>query len=315
MAASPPPASRFNPATLALVTAALLVAVALAVRFWPAGAALESDTGNVSTNGAASDRAGDLDALAAQLAEAVRLDPDNHQAWFQLGLLLRNSGRFVEAEQAFRRAGELAPDNPDYLAYRGEILMVVSRGEIPPEAERLFRRALALDRENAQARYFLATIRDRRGEHAGAIDDLIALLRDAPPGAAWEAQVRTAITGIAARNRIDVAGRVPPPRTAPAEATAAIPGPTARQMEAARGMPPAQQDEIVRSMVDRLAARLRQNPRDANGWMMLMRSRMVMQQPDAARDALRSALAAFNGDAATQSRLREAARQLGVPAA
>ena len=54
---------------------------------------------------------------------------------------------------------------------------------------------------------------------------------------------------------------------------------------------------------------------DAQGWIMLMRSRMVMRQPDAAREALRSALAAFNGDAATQARLRDAARALGVPSA
>ncbi|HST35709.1 MAG TPA: tetratricopeptide repeat protein [Allosphingosinicella sp.] len=315
MAASPPPASPVKPATLALIAAALLVVVALAVRFWPAGAVEESDPGNVSANGAAPERAGDMDALIAQLTEAVRRDPDNHQGWFQLGLLLRNAGRFVEAEHAFRRAGELAPDNADYLAYRGEVMMVMARrDEIPPEGERLFRRALEIDPRNAQARYYLAAIRDLRGDHEAAIDEMIALLRDAPPGATWEAQVRTAIAGIATRNRIDVEGRVPPPRQAPVEATAAIPGPNRQQMEAARGIPPGQQDEMVEGMVDRLAARLRQNPRDANGWMMLMRSRMVMQQPDAARDALRAALAAFNGDAATQDRLRDAARQLGVPA-
>lgn len=312
MTAPTPPARRFNPATLALVVAALLVLVALAVRFWPAGGPGQSETAKAVANGTA-EQAGDIDMLIARLSEAVRRDPDNHEGWFQLGLLLRNSGRFVEAEQAFRRAGELAPGNVDYLAYRAEILMVMARGEVPPEAERLIRRALEIDRSNAQARYLLATIRDRRGEHEGAIDDLIALLRDAPPRAAWEAQVRSALAGIAARNSINIEGRVPPPRQPPAEATAAIPGPTREQMDAARSMPPAEQNEMVRGMVERLADRLRQNPRDADGWMMLMRSRMVMRQPDAARDALRSALAAFNGDAATQTRLREAARQLGVP--
>ena len=48
---------------------------------------------------------------------------------------------------------------------------------------------------------------------------------------------------------------------------------------------------------------------------MLMRSRMVLNEPAAAGEALRSGLAAFNGDAATQGRLREAARALGVPGA
>ena len=46
-----------------------------------------------------------------------------------------------------------------------------------------------------------------------------------------------------------------------------------------------------------------------------MRSRMVLNEPDAAREALRSGLAAFQDDAATQQRLRTAAGELGVPAA
>jgi cytochrome c-type biogenesis protein CcmH len=119
--------------------------------------------------------------------------------------------------------------------------------------------------------------------------------------------VRGAVASIAREHHIDLTGRLP------AAATAAIPGPTAEQMAAARAIPPSQQDQMVRAMVDGLAARLRQNPRDADGWIRLMRSRMVLHDPAAATEALRSALAAFAGDAATQARLRSAARELGVP--
>ena len=84
-------------------------------------------------------------------------------------------------------------------------------------------------------------------------------------------------------------------------------------MRAASGMTPTQQNAMGRDMVDRLAARLRQNPRDADRWMMMMRSRMVLNEPQLATQALRDALAAFNGDTATQNRLRQAARELGVP--
>jgi cytochrome c-type biogenesis protein CcmH len=120
-----------------------------------------------------------------------------------------------------------------------------------------------------------------------------------------------------------IAGRLPaaPPTSASASAsaaataTAAIPGPTAEQMRSASAIPPGQQDEMVRAMVDRLAARLRQNPRDADGWVQLMRSRMVLNDAPAARAALASALAAFRDNAATQAQLRSAAAALGVPAA
>jgi cytochrome c-type biogenesis protein CcmH len=86
-------------------------------------------------------------------------------------------------------------------------------------------------------------------------------------------------------------------------------------MAAASSIPPSQQNEMVRGMVEGLAGRLRTNPRDEQGWIRLMRSRMVLQQPDQAREALRSALAAFANDAAVQGRLRQAAGELGVPAA
>jgi cytochrome c-type biogenesis protein CcmH len=129
--------------------------------------------------------------------------------------------------------------------------------------------------------------------------------------------VRDAVTAIAQRNNIDIAGRLPPPRqpAAGSTATAAIPGPTREQLEAAKGIPPSQQDAMVRGMVSRLEGRLRQNPRDADRWIMLMRSRMVLNDRNGAGEALRSALAVFQTDAATQQRLRTAATELGVPGA
>ncbi len=66
-------------------------------------------------------------------------------------------------------------------------------------------------------------------------------------------------------------------------------------------------------MVDGLEQRLAANPRDAEGWVRLMRSRMVLGQPDRARAALQSALAAFADDRPTQQRLRAAAAELNVP--
>ena len=96
-------------------------------------------------------------------------------------------------------------------------------------------------------------------------------------------------------------------------ATAAIPGPTREQMQAATSLPPGQQDAMVRGMVDGLAAKLKADPQNADGWIRLMRARMVLGEQGAATQALREARAAFAGDAAEQARLSDAARTLGVP--
>ena len=96
-------------------------------------------------------------------------------------------------------------------------------------------------------------------------------------------------------------------------ATAAIPGPTPEQLAAASSIPPGQQSEMVKGMVDRLANRLKRDPKDADGWMRLMRARMVLGDTDAAREAYRSGLAAFRQDSSTKAKLDRAARELGVP--
>jgi cytochrome c-type biogenesis protein CcmH len=297
------PSRPIAPATIALVLAALIAAGAIAVKLIRSGA----DDAPAAPAAAAAP-----DTTAALIAE-VRQDPDNDRGWFLLGLSLRGGERFGEAAQAFRRAAELAPRNADYAAYLGEALLLQGGATPPAEAERLFRRALALQPGNPQALYYLATLKDLRGDHRGAVADLIALLRTAPADAPWQPQVREAAITIARDHQIDLAGRLP--AAAPGAATAAIPGPSAEQMAAAQAIPPSRQDEMVRSMVDGLAARLRRNPRDADGWIRLMRSRMVLHDEAAARSALASALAAFQGDSATQARLRTAAAELGVPSA
>ena len=302
---------RINSATVTLAAAGLLATAAIGLAVFG-----RSDTAEVAAeNNMAAAQApvpSMGDAIAA-LNEQVGRNPDSDRDWYLLGLAYRDNGDFAGAERAFRRATQLRPDNADYLAYLGEILLVRGGDNPPAEAEQLFRRALERQPDNPQSRYYLATLKDIRGDHRAAVDELLALLREAPGGAPWEAQVRGAVTSIAQRNNIDIAGRLPPPRPAAASATAAIPGPTREQMEAAGGIPPSQQDAMVRGMVDRLASRLRQNPRDADGWIRLMRSRMVLNDPNAAREALRSGLVAFQDDSATQQRLRTAAAELGVP--
>jgi cytochrome c-type biogenesis protein CcmH len=231
--------------------------------------------------------------------------------WRVVGWAYLENGRAEESAAAYRRAAELEPANAENWSSLGEALQVASQTFVP-EAGDAFQRALKLDPSDPRARYFLAVQKDLRGDHKGAVDDWIAFLRDTPPGAPWEADLRRNIEQTAQKHNIDLAGRLPAPgRGSPA--TAAIPGPSPEQLAAASSIPPGEQDQMVKAMVERLEGRLKQNPRDAEGWIRLMRSRMVLGETDAARRALGAGLAAFAGDAATQGRLRSAAAELGVP--
>ncbi len=311
MAQSSTQKRRLAPATIALALAALLAVAAIGIAIFRSGETVDEATA-ATTNSAGPPPT--MAQTVATITERLRQDPDNPEGWPMLGLLQRDAGNVAEAERAFRRAMELAPTNAEYVAYTAEMMFIRQGRNVTPEAERLMRRALELEPGNAQARYYLATLKDMRGDHRGAIDDLAALLREAPADAPWEPQVREAATRIGQANNIDLAGRLPPPRQ-PAQsiATAGIPGPTRDQLQAASSIPPSQQDAMSREMVARLRGRLQQNPRDADRWIFLMRSEMVLRNPQAATAALSSALAAFQGDAATQRRLRTAAQELAVP--
>jgi cytochrome c-type biogenesis protein CcmH len=231
--------------------------------------------------------------------------------WRVVGWAYGEAGNAPEAAAAYRRAAAIEPGNAENWSSLGEALQSAGT-TVVPEAAEAFRKALALDAADPRARYFLAVQKDLSGDHRGAIDDWIAFLKDTPPGAPWEADLRRTIDQTAARNRIDLAGRIPALRIT-GGATAGIPGPTGEQLAAAASLPPSKQDEMVQGMVARLEARLKQNPKDVDGWIRLMRSRMVLEDPEAARGALRSGLAAFRGDDAAVGRLKSAAAELGVP--
>ncbi|HEX6612167.1 MAG TPA: tetratricopeptide repeat protein [Hyphomicrobiaceae bacterium] len=78
--------------------------------------------------------------------------------------------------------------------------------------------------------------------------------------------------------------------------------------------PSLQRDPAIRSMVDGLAARLERDPRDAEGWARLMRSRIVLGETDVAVTAYRKALDVFKGDADATGKITAAANELGLKA-
>lgn len=70
----------------------------------------------------------------------------------------------------------------------------------------------------------------------------------------------------------------------------------------------------IRAMVDGLANRLEASPRDAEGWMRLIRSRVVLGEKEAAATALAKALDVFKDDSMSSSAVMAVAIELGLTA-
>ncbi|MDP1639678.1 MAG: c-type cytochrome biogenesis protein CcmI, partial [Hyphomicrobium sp.] len=77
-------------------------------------------------------------------------------------------------------------------------------------------------------------------------------------------------------------------------------------------MSPADRDKFIQKMVEGLAARLKENGKDLEGWMRLVRSYMVLGRRDEAVAALSTARGQFSGDQNSLAELNVLAESLGL---
>jgi len=250
------------------------------------------------------------DGIAA-IEQRTREKPDDVAAWQSLGWAYFGAERYGEAVSAYRRATELQPDSAIMWSSLGESLMMARKSEtMPADALEAFRKAHELDAKDPRARYFLAVARNLAGDHRGAIADWLALLSDTPSGAPWEGDLRRTIEQVGKANKIETAAILAAVKQPAPVAGQAAPGPTRDQVEAAASMSPADQRQMAEGMVAQLEEKLKAEPGRVEGWLMLIRSRMSLNQPDKARAALEAAIKANPGAA---DDLREQARMLRVP--
>ncbi len=253
---------------------------------------------------------GDIPAMIAQLQAQVARNPNDAEGWRMLGWSYFQTGQFKESADAYDKAATNAPNNPEHRSAQGESLVQAAGGQMTPAASAAFRQALKLDPNDPRARYFLAVEKDQAGDQDGAMADWIALINAAPQGAPWVGEVRRFVEDLARERGVDLTGRLKP------VSGAATPrGPSADDIAAAQKMTPDDQQQMIRGMVEGLEGRLQEQPRDAEGWIRLMRARMVLGEPAAASRALKQGRAAFADSPAEQARISEAAKGLKVPGA
>ena len=144
---------------------------------------------------------------------------------------------------------------------------------------------LAANPKDYQGWIRLAKAWAQLGDRAGARDAL-ARGAQAYPGAPF---VQQQLQAAAAELGIE-----------PEDSATAPRGPTAEQMAAAETMSPEQRQEMVRAMVDGLAARLEQQPDDIEGWRMLGRSWAVLGDPAKSAEAFAQVAHRLPEDLASQ---------------
>ncbi len=227
----------------------------------------------------------------AKLAKHLQANPDDLRGWRLLARTYLTQERYGEAVAAYGEAYRLSPDDPDILVNYGETLTLAGDSEVGEQARGLFEKALALDALSPKARYYLGLYRAQKGDVRAALRHWIDLALLSPPDAPWMPVLDRQIARAAEQSGIDPATVEPSPgaRALAAElkkgAAAEGPGPTTEDVKAAMGLSQGDRDEMIRSMVQRLADRLKDNPGDKDGWLRLEKAYRVLGETAKADDA------------------------------
>jgi cytochrome c-type biogenesis protein CcmH len=214
-------------------------------------------------------------ALAA-LEQALAAHPDDAEKWLMLARSAATLGQWQKSANAYQKALVLTKSRPDVASAYGEMLVFAAEGIVTPRAQEAFTAALARDPKDAAARYYLALAEAQAGNAQAAID-------------AWQ-RLAAEVTDPELRDRLRarIADAASSAGTA-APALAAPAGPSAEDRARAEQMTPEQRQQMIRGMVDGLAAKLKSDPDDFDGWIKLARAYTVLNERDEAADAYEQA--------------------------
>ncbi len=239
------------------------------------------DSGGV----AGEDMAGQsIEAVIANLAKRLEQDPNNLQDWVLLGRSLIAIERYAEAVQALRTAAKLSGDDPDIASSMAEAMVFAAGEMVTPEAQAAFESVLTLRADDAAAQYYLGMALAQKGRPAEALKMWRKLASETPSDAPWRQDLVTLMQRAAEESGVEL-GEIP---AAPALVTeSAAPGPSQEDMAAAADMTPEERQEMISSMVARLAERLKDEPDNLAGWQRLANAYRVLGENEKAEEAER----------------------------
>jgi cytochrome c-type biogenesis protein CcmH len=241
-----------------------------------------------ATDGAAPHR--DMRDAAARLGQKLRDDPTNAGGWVLYARTLSMLGDWQKSADAYKHAIDLGQNDGDVLSAYGEMQVMAADGIVAPAAHDTFVAALAADANNGVARYYLALADSQAGDGHKAVAAWLELAAGLPEDSPMREAIANRIAD-AAKNGGFAAPALP-------KGLAAPDGPTAEQMQAAAGMTSAERDQMINGMIEKLAAKLKAEPNDPDGWMRLGRAYLVQEKGDLAVDAFDHASALKPGDPA-----------------
>lgn len=220
--------------------------------------------------------------LAAELRSRLETADNGgpFEGWVLLGQTYMRMNEHDGAVEAFAVAVSRPDANSGTFSQYAEALIAAENGVVTPPAQVAIDAALERGPLNPAAIYYQSVALDQTGRTALAYDVLVERIARETEIAPWMEAF------IGQLNRIGERLGRPPVGPMMLMAGSNAPGPNADDIAAAAEMSAEDRGAMVQSMVARLAARLEEEPGDLEGWLRLANAYRVLDDTDAARDAL-----------------------------
>jgi cytochrome c-type biogenesis protein CcmH len=233
--------------------------------------------------------------LVSKVEAHLERNPDDARGYEVLAPVYLRLGRFADAVSARRKVLVLSGENAERQSDLGEALTAAANGIVTADAKSAFERSLALDPAQLRAKFYIGMAAEQDGDRAQATAIWRDMISKAPADAPWLPIVRDALARVGGDQPI-----------------AAAPGPSSEDIAAAGSMSEKDRGEMIRSMVARLADRLKENGNDVDGWQRLLRAYMVLGERDRAHAAAADAKRALANDPDKLRRIEDMIKSLGL---
>ena len=214
------------------------------------------------------------DVQVANMERRLRQNPSDVAGWSALATIYFRAGLFEKAADTYRKAINAGARNEGILIGLAESLTFANDGIVPEEAVQALDMALAVNPNSMRGRFWRGLLAEQNGKKAAAEKIYRDLLASAQIPSSLKKVVTQRLQALAAPSGDDSAE------------TAAADTPEER----------AEEHKMMSGMVEKLAARLKQDKSDLDGWLMLIRSYAVLKDADKAKAAMASARQQFASD-------------------
>jgi cytochrome c-type biogenesis protein CcmH len=231
--------------------------------------------------------------LVGQVEAHLTANPNDGAGWEVVAPVYMRLGRFNDAAEAWRKTIALNGNSATRESALGESLVASANGVVDNEAVTAFQHAVAADPHEPKASYFLGLADEQAGKRDAAAAKWRALLDGAPQDAPWAGFVRAALARVTAT-------------------PAAANGPSAGDVTAGDKLSDTQRSEMVRGMVQRLAARLHADGGNVDEWLRLVRAYIVLGDRDKAKGAVADAKRALSDHPDELKQIDDVVKGLGL---